>query len=86
MHYYSVNNDLAFDLPFVCTAKAFNILWQKLKSTLDVKKISGIRNGMEIYYINQKNKNSKFKEVQRNISIELKKLMKFISKLISNCR
>lgn len=38
MHYYTVNNDLAFDLPFVCTAKAFNILWQKLKSTLDVKK------------------------------------------------
>lgn len=78
MHYYTVNNDLAFDLPFVCPAKALNILWQKLRSTLGVKKISGIRNGTEIYFINQKNKNSKYKEVQRNISIELKKSIKFI--------
>lgn len=52
MHYYTVNNVLAFDLPFVCMAKALNILWQKF--TLGVKKISGIRNGMEIYFINQK--------------------------------
>lgn len=67
MHYYTVNNDLAFDLPFVCPTKALNILWQKLRSTLGVKKNLWYKKWYGNLFHKFENKNSKYKELQRSI-------------------